>query len=176
MRRIAIYLLIGLFFMLFQTVLFPKVFPIYLKPDLLLILVVYLGVNERFGPGGVLAYIFGCLLDVFAGSHLGMYGMTFLVLFFSVRGAVSFFNAENPFLLIFMVFCGTLIEAMMLILLGFLARAGDLWLIIARWIVPQLLMNIFIACLLLLALTWIQRRWPRVEIPGIKRLSESYES
>ena len=176
MRRVVTYFVIGLFFMLFQTVLFPKVFPIYLKPDLLLVLVVYLGVNERFGPGGVLAYTFGCLLDVFAGSHFGMYGMTFLVIFFSVRGAVSFFNAENPLLLVFMVFCGTLIEAAMLILLGFLARVGDLWLIVVRWIVPQMVLNLLTAYLLLVFLTWVQRRWPRMEIPGIKRLSESYES
>ena len=174
--RIAVYLTIGLLCMLFQTMLFPRIFPIYLKPDLLLILVVYLGVNEEYGPGGLLAYLFGALLDVFAGSFMGMYGMSFLVLFFSVRGAVSFFNSENPLLLLFMVFCGTLLEAAMLILLGFLAQVGDLWLIIVRWIVPQLLINVFVAYLFLFIITRIQRRFPRLKVPGLSRLDESYES
>ena len=134
MRRISLYFLIGLACMIFQTALFPRIFPIYLKPDLLLILVVYLGVNEKFGVGGLLAYVFGALLDVFAGSFMGMYGLTFLVIFFSVRGTVTFFNPENPLLLLFMVICGTLLEAAMLILLGFLAQAGDLWLIIMQYL------------------------------------------
>jgi rod shape-determining protein MreD len=174
--RIALYFFIGLLCMLFQTMLFPRIFPIYLKPDLLLILVVYLGVNEDYGRGGLLAYIFGLLLDVFAGSFMGMYGMTFLVMFFSVRGAVSFFNPENPLLLLFMVICGTLLEAAMLILLGFLAQVGDLWLIVIRWIIPQLIVNVFAAYLLLFIVTRMQRRFHRLEIPGLSRLDEDYES
>jgi len=174
--RIFIYFLIGLLCMLFQTALFPRLFPIYVKPDLLLILVVYLGVNERYSSGGLLAYTFGCLLDVFAGSFMGMYGLTFLVLFFTVRGAVSFFNSENPLLLLFMVFCGTLIEAAMLILLGFMAQAGDLWVIILNWIIPQLVLNLLIGWFLLFVITRLQRRFPRLEIPGLSRLDENYES
>ena len=174
--RITLYFIIGLLCMLFQTMLFPRIFPIYLKPDLLLILVVYLGVNEDFGSGGILAYSFGALLDVFAGSFMGMYGLSFLVLFFSVRGAVSFFNSENPLLLLFMVFCGTLLEAAMLILLGFMAQVTDLWLIIIRWIVPQLVINVLVAYLLLFVATRLQRRFPRLEIPGMNRLDDDYES
>jgi len=173
--RIALYFLIALFCMLFQTAIFPRIFPIYLKPDLLLILVVYLGVNEKYGSGGLLAYSLGCLLDVFAGSYMGTYGMTFLVLFFSVRGAVSFFNSENPFLLLFMVFCGTLLEAVLLVLLGSLAQAGDLWLIILQWIVPQVFVNVLLAYLFLFVVTRLQRRFPRVVVPGLSRLDEEYE-
>ena len=174
--RITLYFTIGLLCMLFQTMLFPRVFPIYLKPDLLLILVVYLGVNETYGSGGILSYIFGSLLDVFAGSFMGMYGMSFLVIFFSVRGAVSYFNSENPLLLLFMVFCGTLIEAAMLVLLGFLAQVGDLWLIVVQWILPQLIVNVLAAYLLLMFVTRLQRRFPLLEIPGLSRLDEDYEA
>ena len=173
--RITLYLFVGLLCMLFQTALFPRLFPVYLKPDLLLILVVYLGVNEEYGSGGLLAYLFGCLLDVFAGSYVGMYGLSFLVLFFTVRGTVSYFNSENPLLLLFLVFCGTLLEAAMLILLGFLAQVGELWIIVVRWIVPQLLLNITIAYLLLAVITRLQRQFPRLKIPGLSRLDERYE-
>ena len=174
--RITLYFAIGLLCMLFQTMLFPRVFPIYLKPDLLLILVVYLGINEDYGPGGLLAYIFGSLLDVFAGSFMGMYGMTFLVLFFTVRGTVSYFNSENPLLLLFLVFCGTLLEAAMLVLLGFMAQAGSLWLVVLRWILPQLIINVLIAYVILILVTRLQRHFPRIEIPGLTRLDEDYEA
>ena len=173
--RIVIYFLIALLCMLFQTAFFPRIFPVYLKPDLLLILVVYLGVNEKYGSGGLLAYIFGCLLDVFAGSYMGMYGMTFLVLFFSVRSAVSYFNSESSLLLLFMVFCGTLLEAALLILLGSLAQAGDLWLVILQWIVPQVIVNVLIAYLFLFVVTRLQRYFPRLVVPGLSRLDEDYE-
>lgn len=174
--RIAVYFSFGLLFLLFQSALFPRLFPLYLKPDLLLILVVYLGLNENYGSGGLLAYMFGCLLDVFAGSFMGMYGLSFLVIFFTVRGTVSFFNPENPLLLLFLVGCGTLFEAALLLLLGFLAQAGDLWLIVGRWLLPQVFINLVVAWLLLFFVSWTQRRFPRLVIPGLSRLDKQYES
>ncbi|NIQ96883.1 MAG: hypothetical protein GWN87_23900, partial [Desulfuromonadales bacterium] len=93
----------------------------------------------------------------FAGSFMGMYGMTFLVLFFSVRGTVSYFNSENPLLLLFLVFCGTLLEAAMLVLLGFMAQAGSLWLVVLRWILPQLVINVLVAYIVLAFVTRLQR-------------------
>ena len=170
------YFLVGLICLMVQTAIFPRFFPVHLKPDLLLILVVYLGVNEQYGRGGIAAYFLGILLDVYAGTFMGMYGMAFLVILFVVRGTVSFFNSENPFLLLFMVFCGTLLETAMLILLGGLAKAGDVWLVIARWILPQVLLNVLVAYIIMFMLTRLQRRLPRLVIPGLSRLNENYES
>ena len=80
MSRLLIYFGCGLLFLLLQSTVIPWLLPAYLKPDLLLILLIYLGLNENFRSGAFLAYLLGCLLDVFAGHYLGLYGFVFLTL------------------------------------------------------------------------------------------------
>lgn len=174
--RLLYYALFGLGGLVLQTAIMPRIFPSYSKPGLLLILAVYLGIGERGGAGALLAYLFGLLFDVFAGGELGRYGLLFLLLFFSVRGTIGFFNQENPFLLLFLVACGTLIEAVALVFLDGFFAAGTLWPIVLRAFVPQLLVNSICAGLLLWLVAWLQRRFPRWKIPGMQRLDERYET
>ena len=65
MIRIACYALFGLVGLLIQTSIFPNVLPFQFKPDLILILVVYLGICQKYGYSGVLSFCFGLLYDVF---------------------------------------------------------------------------------------------------------------
>lgn len=174
--RLLWYALFGLCGLVLQTAIFPRLLPFNSKPGLLLILVVYLGLCEKKINGAVLAYAFGLLFDVFSGIETGRYGLLFLVLYFSVRSTIGFFNPENPFLLLFLVGCGTLIEAGSLIFLDTFFASGNLWQIVLRGLVPQLLLNIFCAGLLMLLVTWLQRRFPRLYVPGMQRLDERYES
>ncbi|MFA5517601.1 MAG: rod shape-determining protein MreD, partial [Desulfuromonadales bacterium] len=76
MTRIFLYFLCGFIFVLAQTALIPQILPFALKPDLLLILIVYLGLNEKYVRGGALAYTLGMFEDVFAGHYLGLYGLS----------------------------------------------------------------------------------------------------
>jgi rod shape-determining protein MreD len=173
--RIIYYAAFGLVGLLIQTAVFPRVFPFYLKPDLLLILIVYLGISEKYGSGGLLSFGLGLLLDVFAGSSFGMYGMVFLLVFIGVRSTISYFNAENPFLLLFLVLCGTLFQAGLLVLLGTMAEAGALWKIVLHHLPGQLLMNAVAAVLLIVVVTYLQKRFFRLVIPGMHRLDERYD-
>ena len=78
MNRLMVYFGCGLVFLLLQATVIPWLLPSYLKPDLLLILLIYLGLNENFRSGALLAYLLGCLLDVFAGHYFGLNGFVFL--------------------------------------------------------------------------------------------------
>ena len=173
--RIVFYALFGLACLLIQTAVFPRIIPVQFKPDLMLILIVYLGISEKYGSGGLFAFCIGLLYDVFAGSAFGMYGMIFLLVFFSVRSTIDYFNAENPFLLLFLVACGTVLQAGLLILLGALAEAGALWQIVLQHFPGQLLANTVAAALLILTITYLQKRFPRLVVPGMQRLDERYE-
>lgn len=173
--RIVFYALFGLACLIIQTAVFPRIIPVQFKPDLMLILIVYLGISEKYGSGGLFAFCIGLLYDVFAGSAFGMYGMVFLLVFFSVRSTIDYFNAENPFLLLFLVACGTVLQAGLLILLGALAEAGALWQIVLQHFPGQLLANTVAAALLILAITYLQKRFPRLVVPGMQRLDERYE-
>ncbi len=175
MRRIAFCALFGLVSLLIQTAVFPRIFPFQLKPDLILILIVYLGISQKYGSCGVFSFSIGLLYDVFAGSAFGLHGMILLLVVFSIRSTINFFNAENPFLLLFLVACGTLLQASLLVLLGTFAEAGALWQIVLKHLPGQLLANIVAAALLMLTVTYLQKRFPRLVVPGMQRLDERYE-
>lgn len=176
MTRVFAYFLLGFLFILFQTALVSRLLPFSLKPDLLLILVVYLGLNEGYGRGGVLAYLLGCLNDVFAGRHLGLHGLALLATFLTVRGVAERLNTENSTLLLAFVFAGTFLEGgtIFFALVLFADNAPPLPLFL-RQFVPQALLNLAAAILLLHLLPRLQQLVaPRANIPGLRRLN-NYE-
>lgn len=175
MTRVLVYAMFGLVSLLIQTSVFPRIFPLQLKPDLILILIVYLGISQKYGSCGVFSFCIGLLYDVFAGSAFGMHGMILLLVVFGIRSMIDFFNAENPFLLLFLVACGTFLQAGLLVLLSTFAETGALWQIVLQHFPGQLLANIIAAALLMLFVTYLQRRFPRLVIPGMQRLDERYE-
>lgn len=163
MNLVAGYFLLGLAGILVQAALAPTLLPLRLTPELLLILVIYLGLYRQGFCGGLAAYSLGLLQDSFAGSCLGLYGLIFLILYLILRGLAERLNTESPALLLFMVLCGTLLQAALLIfLLGFLTDAGAVWRNILRSLPLQALLNLVCAWLLLNILKLLRRyRSPR---------------
>jgi rod shape-determining protein MreD len=150
--------------------------PLHFKPDLLLILVVYLGLHEGYVRGGALSYVLGCLQDVFAAGYPGLHGLALLGVFLAVRGVVARLNAESSVLLLLLVAIGTLLQsALLLFALGFFADAGALWVIILKGLLPQILLNLLAAFLLIRITTWLLRRFaPRLKVPGLWRLGRHH--
>ena len=68
MKHLFVYLMVGLVFMLLQTTLLPRLLPLSLMPNLLLILVLYLGLSETFGRALLLCLILGLLQDSFSSN------------------------------------------------------------------------------------------------------------
>ncbi len=150
MNLVIGYFFLGLAGILVETALAPTLLPLRLTPELLLILVIYLGLYRQGFCGGLAAYTLGLLQDSFAGSCLGLYGLIFLLLYLILRGLAERLNTESPALLFFMVLCGTLFQAAMLIfLLGFLTDTGPVWRNILRSLPLQVLLNLICAWLLL---------------------------
>jgi len=175
MKRILGYLLLGYLSVLIQTAPWPQVMPLATRPDLILVLVVYLGLIETPLRGGVLAYLLGACLDAMAGSHQGLHGVTLLLLFYVVRFAADRFNTESSRLVLLMVGVGTLLYAGLQILFASFADAGPIWLQILRVIVPQTLLNMLAALLLLkLAPHLLRRLAPRSDLPTLRRMDKNY--
>jgi rod shape-determining protein MreD len=177
MIRVVAYFLLGLLFILVQTALVSRILPFSLKPDLLLILAVYLGLNESYVRGGILAYLLGCLNDVFAGRYLGLYGLALLATFFAVRGVGGRLNTESSTLLLSLVFAGTFLEGSALFFaLAFFADAAPPFLAFLQQLLPQALLNVAATLLLIHILPRVQKQVaPRADIPGLRRLN-SHES
>ncbi|MCD4688714.1 MAG: rod shape-determining protein MreD [Desulfuromonadaceae bacterium] len=150
MNLVVGYFFLGLAGILVETAIAPALLPLRLTPELLLILVIYLGLYRQGFYGGLAAYTLGLLQDSFAGSCLGLYGLIFLVLYLTLRGLAERLHTGSPILMLFMVLCGTLFQAAMLIfLLGFLTDAGPVWRNILSSLPLQVLLNLICAWLLL---------------------------
>jgi len=175
MKRIFSYFLLGYLFVLVQSTLWPALLPLSVKPDLLLMLIVYLGLSESHLRGALLTSLLAACLDAMAGSHPGLHGVTLLAVFFSVRFAADHFNTESSLLLLVMIGSGTLLHAGLQILFASFAEAGMVWWQILRALFPQLLLNLLTGLLLLQLVPRISRRLaPHRELPGLGRLDRRY--
>jgi len=172
MTRVAGFLLIGWFFLFLQAGPVARSLPDGLKPDLLLLLVVFLGLRESPVRGAVLALLLGYLMDVFAAVTLGLNGLVMLILFLAVRTTADRVNTESPMLMVLMAGVGTLFAGLVqAFLLGYFAGQEGLWTMVIRGLPAQVGMNMGTALILLGAGRWIERRlrpdlvrlglWPR---------------
>lgn len=176
MNRVLVYLLLGGAAIVLQTAFLPHFLPYGFKPDLLLILVIYLGLHERTWRGATLVYALGWAYDVFAGSFPGLHGFVLLGIFLTVRAAVSRVNAESSLLLMGLVLLGSLMQAVLTIFaLEFFVEGGDFWPMIF-WPLPlQIVLNVLAGFILLRAALWAQLRFmPRRRVPGLHKLDSRH--
>jgi rod shape-determining protein MreD len=178
MNRTLVYFTLAGIAVILQTVLMPLVVTGDYKPNLLLILVVYLGLHEGPWRGGSLVYLMGWLYDGVAGAFPGLHGFVLLGIFLAVRGIVTRVNTESSPLLLLLVLAGTVLDAVLTAFaLDFFGQTTRVWPQVAWHLPMQLLLN-FIAALVLLRLTvWLQRTFmPRKNLPGLRKLDSRYES
>lgn len=165
--------LVALVFLLMQSNLLPALLPPYFKPELLLLLILYLCITESFIRGALLAWGIGLLLDASGGNHFGLHAMLYLVLFIVGRRVVHALNAESPLLLLILVFCGSLVTNVLLMFFGSFAGLSEMSFLIAQRAMFQASINVIAAYLLILMIAALQRRFaPRLVVPGFAHLRE----
>lgn len=178
MSRVLIYLAMAGIAVIMQTVLLPLVLPGHGKPDLLLILVVYLGLHESLRRGGLLVYLMGWFYDGVAGVFPGLSGFVLLGIFLAVRGIVTRVNTESSPLLLLLVCAGTALQSfMMTFALDFFSQASRIWPHMVWQLPLQMLLNFIAAFVLLRVSVWLQKTFmPRKDLPGLRKLDRRYES
>lgn len=173
MIRVLALLTCALFFLVSQTTLLPALLPHYFKPELLLILVVYLCLTENLLRGALLAWAVGFLLDSCGGIYFGMHATIYLSLFIVGRSSVQALNIESPLLLLFMVFCASLLQSGLLMLFGIFADLQQMTPLLLQRATFQGSINVLAAFLLLTLITVLQKRFaPRLVIPGFAHLRD----
>jgi rod shape-determining protein MreD len=163
--------------MFLQVAVLSRLLPEYLKPDLLLILVLYLGLTETYLRGGLLSGFLGFLEDAFAGADFGLFGLTFLLIFFIVRAGASRFNTESSALLLILTFVATFFKGAILIsLLLLFSEAGRQWPVVLAHLFPEAVLNTLGALFLLKITLQLRRRYALgAGIPGLSHLDNDYE-
>jgi rod shape-determining protein MreD len=178
MNRTLVYLALAGIAIILQTVLLPLVLPGHSKPDLLLVLVIYLGLHEVPWRGGLLVYLLGWSYDGLAGTFPGLNGFVMLGIFLAVRGIVTRVNTESSPLLLLLVAVGTVLQTVMAAFaLDFFSQTTRIWPQMALQLPLQLLLNFLAALVLLRVTVRLQRTFmPRRNLPGLRKLDSRYES
>ena len=176
MNRYLIYLAFAGLAVVLQTVWLPVIMPGTYKPDLVLVLVVYLGLHEKPLQGGLLVYLLGWLYDGFAGAFAGLHGFVLLSIFLAIRAVVTRVNAESKPLLLLLVMAGTLVQCVLTsFALDFFHITTNFWLQTVPMLPLQVFLNALAALLLIQSIVWLQRKFlPRSEIPGLRKLGSHH--
>lgn len=117
MKRALLLVLTGITVLTLQTTLLAS-HPINkIRPDLLLILVLYLGFSFPLISGGLLAFFIGYLTDVFSGNTFGLYCFTRSLVFFAAQLSRSRFYWEGISFQSLFVFVFAVIEGLVALML-----------------------------------------------------------
>jgi rod shape-determining protein MreD len=117
MRRILIPLFLGILFLILQTTLLAS-FPIQrVKPDLVFILTLFMGLTFPPVFGGILAFFLGYLMDLFSGNNFGLFTFSRPFLFFIAQLFKHRIYLENFFSRSLFVFLFTLAEGILFLIL-----------------------------------------------------------
>ena len=142
-----------LFFLVLASIIIQvSLLPVFVrppfKPDLLLVIMVFLALREPFETGAPLAWLLGLLNDVCSGLYLGLNAATFLISFFVIKSVSDRLYADSAILFVLTVAGVTLAGfTVNLLLIVMLTDSSGIAYSMFSDIVPRLLVNAFAASL-----------------------------
>ena len=139
-------LLLGV--VLLQTSVLPQYLIALYKPDLLLVLMVFLALRAPVSTSLPAAYGLGLLKDCLSGLYLGLNAFSFLLVYLVLKALSDRLYVQNALLLVLTVSLSTI--ATMLInalLLSIFSEAAGIYSSLMTALIPHLLVNAFAASL-----------------------------
>jgi len=117
MKRFLYPFLTGLLLLTFQATLLPAFTIHHVQPDVVLILILFLGFSYPTVLGGLVAFSLGFLLDLFSGNAFGLYTFTRPLIFFVAQLLRSHFYWKGVSFQFLFVFIFALLEGGLILLL-----------------------------------------------------------
>jgi rod shape-determining protein MreD len=145
-KTLTIFILLA-FALLLQVTILPAYLVDPFKPNLLIIVVAYMGLNAG-RIGGVFAFGLGILQDCFSGIYLGLNGFSYLCIFMILNVTADRLYTESRYLLVLVVFLATVANGLLhLILLFLFPSTNGIYEPILTGLIPQGLVNALIVSL-----------------------------
>lgn len=140
MKRTVLTLFIGILFLTLQTTVLAFLPIQRIRPDIVLILVLYWGLTFPPVSGGILSFWVGYLTDLFSANSFGLYTFTRPLLFylahlFKGRLYLESFLSQSLFVFLFALFEGLLILALLSALNP--SPLGNLYRLFFAFFLPQ---------------------------------------
>jgi rod shape-determining protein MreD len=124
MRQAVAIAVAGVVAMLLQTTVFPFLLPPGVAPNLLLILVVYLGVHHVGARGALGAFVLGYFLDTFSGTLLGLHAFAFTAVYLGVHHVTRVLWSEGGLPAVLIVFAAACAHSLLVLAITALAGGG----------------------------------------------------
>lgn len=117
MKRVVLPLFAVILFLTLQTTLLMS-FPIQrIRPDIVLILTLYLGLTYPPISGGILAFFIGYLMDLFSGNPFGLYTFSRPLIFYAAQLFRDWFYLKSLSFQFLFVFISGLLEGLLILFL-----------------------------------------------------------
>lgn len=121
MKRFVIYFALALLFLVIESTLLRILLPSLLIPDIILIMVFYIGFNNRSASGALTAFTLGYLADVFSAGVIGTSSFTLVFVFILASLSAKVISLDNALIEIGgTIFMSILKGILTYIVLGFL--------------------------------------------------------
>lgn len=134
---------------LLQMTLLPRYLLDPFQPNLIIILVVYLGLKVTHRFAGVAVFALGLLQDSFSGIYLGLHAFSYLCIHTLLSGLADRLYTDNRALFVLVVFFATILSALLNLLMLLVFSVGNgLYASVFPALLPQALINALIASLI----------------------------
>lgn len=118
------------------------------QPNLIIILVVYLGLKAPHRLAGLAAFALGLLQDSFSGMYLGLHAFSYLCIYLLLSELADRLYTDNRLLFVLVVFLATLFSAALnLLMLAVFSVSQGVYASLLPALIPQALVNALIASL-----------------------------
>ncbi|MDY0383514.1 rod shape-determining protein MreD [Trichlorobacter sp.] len=132
----------------FQSAVLPHYLEPAFKPDLLLVLMVFLALRAETSVSLPAAYGLGLLKDCLSGIYLGLNAFSFLVVYLVLKSVSERLNVQSCLLFVLTVSAATAASAAInLLLLLVFSQTPTLFAALLNQLLPHLLVNAFVASL-----------------------------
>lgn len=134
------------FVVIVQTSLLPQYLMPAFKPDLLLIVMVYLALRAPLETSLPSAYALGILKDCTGGIYLGLNGFSFLAVYIFLKSVSDRLYVRSGLLFVITVSLATAaVVALDMLLLALFSQAQGLSASVLNAVIPHILVNAFFA-------------------------------
>jgi rod shape-determining protein MreD len=135
--------------LLLQMTLLPRYLQDPFQPNLMIILVVYLGLKLPHRFAGLAAFSLGILQDSFSGIYLGLHAFSYLCIYTLLSEVSDRLYTDNRALFVLVVFLATLVSALLnLLMLVVFSVSRGVYASLLPVLIPQALVNALIASLI----------------------------
>ena len=148
MKRIICSFIMMIILYLIQTTIFNKIAIAGIKPNVVIILVVFIGYTYGKIPGMLMGFFMGLFLDLTEADYIGYYAVIYLTIGYLVGFCNKLYNGDSILIPIGIVGVSDLVLNLLIFITGFLLRNRlDLPYYIMRIILPEAIYTMIVAAL-----------------------------